>query len=72
AAWLIENSGFGKGFALPGSGASVSRLHCLALTNRGTATAADVVALAQTVRAGVLEKFGLELVPEPNQIGVEI
>jgi len=72
AAWLIENSGFTKGWGLPGSGAEVSHLHCLALTNRGQATAQDIVELAQTVRQGVREKFGLELVPEPNLIGVEI
>ena len=72
AAWLIENSGFTKGWGLPGSGAEVSHLHCLALTNRGEATAAQIVELAQTVRQGVLDKFGLELVPEPNLIGVII
>ena len=72
AAWLIENSGFTKGWGLPDSGAEVSHLHCLALTNRGQATAQDIVELAQTVRAGVLEKYGLELVPEPNLIGVVI
>jgi len=72
AAWLIENSGFTKGWGLPGSGAEVSHLHCLALTNRGQATAQQIVELAQAVRQGVREKFGLELVPEPNLIGVEI
>jgi len=72
AAWLIENSGFTKGWGLPGSGAEVSHLHCLALTNRGHATAQEIVELAQTVRQGVQEKYGLTLVPEPNLIGVEI
>ena len=72
AAWLIENSGFTKGWGLPGSGAEVSHLHCLALTNRGEATAQQIVELAQTVRQGVRDKFGLELVPEPNLIGVVI
>jgi UDP-N-acetylmuramate dehydrogenase len=74
AAWLIENSGFPKGFGLhgPESQATVSNLHCLALTNRGGATAADIVELARAVRAGVQEKWALTLVPEPNQIGLEI
>ena len=74
AAWLIENAGFGKGFGLhgPESAATVSGLHCLALTNRGSATTADVVELARAVKAGVLAKYALELVPEPNLIGVQI
>jgi UDP-N-acetylmuramate dehydrogenase len=37
----------------------------LALTNRGGARAADIRALADEVRAGVRDAFGVELVPEP-------
>jgi UDP-N-acetylmuramate dehydrogenase len=63
AAWLIEHAGFTKGH---GSGpAQLSGKHTLALTNRGHATTADLLALAREVRAGVREKYGLELVPEP-------
>ncbi|MFT3887539.1 MAG: UDP-N-acetylmuramate dehydrogenase [Arachnia sp.] len=70
AAWLIQHAGFGKGF---GEGpASLSTKHALALTNRGEATAADVVALARTVRDGVAEHFGVTLVPEVNLIGVSL
>ena len=43
AAWLIEHAGFGKGYGLPGP-ASLSTKHTLALTNRGAATAADLLA----------------------------
>ena len=39
--------------------------HTLAITNRGDATAEDIFAIARAVRAGVAEKFGVELVPEP-------
>ena len=39
AAWLIDQAGFAKGFALPGSGAALSTKHTLAVTNRGGATA---------------------------------
>ena len=35
AAWLIDQAGFEKGFALPGSGAALSSKHTLAITNRG-------------------------------------
>ncbi len=64
AAWLIEHAGFGKGFGLPGP-ASLSTKHTLALTNRGSATAADLLALARQVRDGVCAAFGVELEPEP-------
>nr|WP_276537677.1 UDP-N-acetylmuramate dehydrogenase [Corynebacterium phoceense] len=71
AAWLIERAGFAKGY--PGSGpATLSTKHTLALTNRGDAKAADIVALARDIRAGVLAAFGVELVPEPIWLGVSI
>jgi UDP-N-acetylmuramate dehydrogenase len=70
AAWLIERAGFGKGF---GAGAArVSNKHSLALTNRGAASAADLVELARQVRAGVRARFGLTLVPEPALVGCEL
>ncbi len=64
AAWLIARAGFDKGYGLPGP-AALSTKHTLALTNRGGARAADLLELARTVRAGVRERFGVELVPEP-------
>ena len=77
AAWLIEHAGFSKGWHLPryASGeapASLSTKHTLALTNRGTATTADVVELAREIRAGVREKYGVTLVPEPTLIGCSL
>jgi UDP-N-acetylmuramate dehydrogenase len=71
AAWLIEHAGFGRGHGLPGP-ASLSTKHTLALTNRGTATAADLVGLARAVRAGVRARFGVELEPEPELVGVTL
>ena len=66
AAWLIEHAGFGKGY---GEGAvSLSTRHTLALTNRGGATTAELLALAREIRAGVAERFGVELVNEPVMI----
>ena len=70
AAWLIERAGFGKGFG-DGS-ARLSSKHTLALTNRGGATAADLLSLARQIRAGVQAKFGIELVPEPVLVGCEL
>ena len=70
AAWLIDHAGFHKGF---GDGpARLSTKHTLALTNRGGATAADVVALARTIRDGVRAAYGVSLVPEPNLVGVRL
>jgi UDP-N-acetylmuramate dehydrogenase len=66
--WLVEHAGFGRGF--PGAGpCRLSTKHALALTNRGSATTADVLALARTVRDGVHSKFGVTLVPEPVLVG---
>jgi UDP-N-acetylmuramate dehydrogenase len=70
AGWLVEQAGFGKGY--PDDAAARCRLstkHALALTNRGGASAADVVALARTVRDGVRDVFGITLIPEPVLVG---
>ncbi|WP_163184805.1 UDP-N-acetylmuramate dehydrogenase [Cellulosimicrobium sp. SL-1] len=74
AAWLIEHAGFTKGFGVhgPSSLARLSTKHTLALTNRGGASAEDVVELARAVRDGVVEAFGVELVPEPVLVGVAL
>ena len=70
AAWLIDHAGFPKGF---GTGpAKLSTKHTLAITNRGGATAEDVVALARQIRAGVNAKFGITLEPEPVLVGVTL
>jgi UDP-N-acetylmuramate dehydrogenase len=67
AAWLIEHSGFGKGW---GTGpAGLSTKHTLALVNRGSATTADLLAVARTVRDGVFDRFGITLVNEPVIVG---
>jgi UDP-N-acetylmuramate dehydrogenase len=70
AAWLIERAGFAKGY---GNGAAqLSGKHTLALTNRGGATAADLLSLAREIRAGVRAKFDIQLVPEPVLVGCEL
>lgn len=70
AAWLIEHSGFGKGFGTPP--ATLSTKHTLALTNRGGATAAELLALARQIRDGVGAAFGVVLVPEPVLLGCSL
>jgi UDP-N-acetylmuramate dehydrogenase len=77
AAWLIDRAGFARGWQVPaddgGTGrAGLSTKHTLALTNRGGATTADIVALATAVRDGVRAAFGVTLVPEPVWVGVSL
>lgn len=69
AAWLIEKSGFDKGFQLGNAG--ISTKHTLALTNRGNATAKDILRLKEEIQNKIKEKFGIELIPEPNFIGFD-
>lgn len=69
AAWLIERAGFPKGMTLGKAGLSTN--HTLALINRGGASAADLIALAARIRAGVRERFGITLHPEPIFIGFQ-
>jgi UDP-N-acetylmuramate dehydrogenase len=70
AGWLVEQAGFGKGYpAVEDAPCRLSTKHALAVTNRGAAGTADVLALARTVRDGVREVFGVTLVPEPVLVG---
>jgi UDP-N-acetylmuramate dehydrogenase len=70
AAWLIERAGFAKGYGR--DGVSISTKHTLALTNRGTGTTYALLELAREIRAGVSERFGVTLVPEPVLVNCEL
>ncbi len=72
SAWLIESCGIDRGFQLPGSGARVSTKHTLAICNTGAATSAQVVELARAIRDRVLDRYGIELTPEPRLVGLEL
>jgi len=67
AAWLIEHSGFHKGFVHGNVG--LSSKHTLAVINRGGGSAREVIELVRRVQEGVREAFGVEIHPEPNFIG---
>ncbi len=69
AAWLIERSGFAKGYVDGAVG--ISTKHPLALVNRGDANAADVLRLARTVKQRVADRFGVWLRPEPIFVGFD-
>lgn len=72
AAWLIQHAGFARGHGGPGGRVTLSSKHTLAISNRGTAGASDVVSLAREVRDGVRARFGIELTPEPNLINCDL
>jgi len=67
AAWLVEHSGFERGFSVGQVG--ISRKHALAIVNRGQATAADVVALKNQIQERVRHIWGVTLEPEPVMVG---
>jgi UDP-N-acetylmuramate dehydrogenase len=67
AAWLMDHAGLHKG--LEWGAAGLSSNHCLALINRGEATAQDLLELAAHARHTVGQKFGVRLVPEPVFVG---
>jgi UDP-N-acetylmuramate dehydrogenase len=67
AAWLIEQAGIARGY---GHGdARISTKHTLALTNRGSASTAELLAVAGEVAAAVRDRFGVDLVAEPVLVG---
>jgi UDP-N-acetylmuramate dehydrogenase len=67
AAWLVERSGFAKGY---GSGrVGISRKQALAIVNRGGASAAEIVALEEHIQQRVEEIWGVRLEPEPVFVG---
>ncbi len=67
AAWLIERSGFHKGYTSGNVG--ISEKHSLAIINKGGATADEVIGLMTAIRDAVKEKFGIDLHPEPVLVG---
>ncbi len=67
AAWLIENSGFQKGFRKGRAG--ISTKHTLALVNFDNADAEEIISLQNEIQMQVEKKFGISLIPEPVFVG---
>jgi len=67
AAYLIQRSGFDRGYQRGNVG--ISPYHTLILINRGGATAREIVDFAGEVRRQVVERFGVLLTPEARLIG---
>ena len=69
AAWLIEQSGFSKGYRMGNAGVSTN--HSLALVNFGGASASEIVDLKEKIQRVVAEKFDILLQPEPVFVGFD-
>ena len=67
AAWLVEKSGFARGFGFGHVG--ISSKHALAIVNRGGASAAEVLALKDQIQQRVKEIWDVALEPEPVMVG---
>ena len=67
AAWLVEHSGFARGYGFGQVG--ISHNHALAIVNRGGATAAEVLALKDQIQQRVEQIWGVRLEPEPVMVG---
>lgn len=67
AGWLIDQAGW-KGHRRAHCG--VHDRQALVLVNYGGATGAEIWTLAQDIMEDVFTKFGVQLVPEVNQIGL--
>jgi UDP-N-acetylmuramate dehydrogenase len=67
AAWLVEQSGFSKGYTMGPVG--ISRKHSLAIVNRGGAKARDILTLKDEIEKKVFDIWGVRLQPEPVFVG---
>jgi UDP-N-acetylmuramate dehydrogenase len=67
-AWQLIDAAGCRGLII--GDAQVSELHCNFLINRGAASAADIEALGETVRARVKERSGVDLLWEIKRIGI--
>ena len=67
AAWLVEHSGFTRGYSFGHVG--ISGKHTLAIVNRGGGSAREIVALKDQIQQRVEEVWGIRLEPEPVIVG---
>ena len=66
AGWLIEQCGFkGKVHGQVG----IYEHQALVIVNMGDARGDEIALLAESIRAAVMDRFGIELIPEVKYIG---
>ena len=68
AAWLVEHSGFARGYGFGHAG--ISSKHALAIVNLGGATAAEILAVKDQIQQRVEEIWGVRLETEPVFVGI--
>lgn len=68
AAWLIERSGFNRGYRVGAFG--LSSQHTLAIVHHGGGSARELLGFARGIASGVHNCFGVTLTPEPVFVGL--
>src|SRR5206468_10058585 len=69
SAWKLVDAAGCRGLTI--GGAQVSEMHCNFLINLGSASAADIETLGETVREKVKESSGIDLEWEIKRVGVK-
>lgn len=67
AGWLIEHAAIKRGYVHGNVGTSSK--HALAIINRGGGTANEILELKELIQSLVLQRFGIDLTPEPVLLG---
>ena len=67
AAWLVEHSGFPRGYRRANVG--LSSKHALSMINLGGAKASEILELMRDIQTAVHNTFGVKLKPEPIFLG---
>lgn len=69
AGWLVEKSGFPKGFVYKEGKVGLSEKHALVIVNKGNATALDIVEFVKMIQQKTYEKFKIYLETEVLLVG---
>jgi UDP-N-acetylmuramate dehydrogenase len=69
AGWLVERSGFPRGFR--DGRVALSRNHALSIVNLDRCSSAELIAFAGRIRCAVGRTFGVWMTPEPVFLGFE-
>lgn len=69
AAWLVEVSGFTKGYNY-NQRIGLSSKHTLAIVNKNHAKSTDLVKFVKLIQEKVYKKFSIKLTPEPTLVGI--
>lgn len=71
AAWLVESSGFFRGYTHK-ERVAISTKHSLAIVNKNNAGSNDLVEFVKLIQNTVRNKFSITLDPEPVLVGINL